>query len=43
MIELGDLNASVENEVIDGRVGQHKVQEEMKVANDYWRCGQSLS
>ena len=43
MVVLWDLNASVGNEVIDGIVGQHGRQEEMKVANDYWRCVQSRS
>ena len=40
---LGDLNARVGNEVIEGIVGQRGVHEEMKVANDYWRCVQSKS
>ena len=41
VVVLGDLNSRVGNEVIEGIVGQY--QEEMKVANDYWRCGQSTS
>ena len=41
VVVLGDLNARVGNEVIERIVGQHGGQEEMKVANDYWRCVQS--
>ena len=43
MVVLGDLNARVGNEVIEGIVGRHGVQEEMKMANDHWRCVQSRS
>ena len=38
VVVLGDLNARVGNEVIEGIVGRGmECQEEMKVANDYWR------
>ena len=43
VVVLGDLNTSVGNEVIEGIVDGMECQEEMKVANDYWRCVQSRS
>ena len=42
VVVLGDLNSRVGKEVVDGIVGL-ECQEEMKVANDYWRCVQSRS
>ena len=43
VVELGNLNARVENKVIEGIVDGIECQEEMKVAKDYWRCVQSRS
>ena len=46
MVVHGDLNARVGNNVIvfkKGIVWSVECQEEMKVANDYWRCVQSKS
>ena len=40
---LGNLNTRVGNEVIEGMVESMECQEEMKVANNYWRCVQSSS
>ena len=41
MVVLLDLNARVGNEMIEGIVDGMECQEEIKVANDYWRCVQS--
>ena len=41
VVVLGDLNARVGSNVIEGIVRLHGVPGEMKVANGYWRCVQN--
>ena len=43
VVMLGDLNARVGNEVIEGIVGRHGVPGRNERANGYWRCVQSRS
>ena len=43
MILLENLKVRVWNDVIEAIVESFECQEEIKVANDYWRCVQSKS
>ena len=43
VVLLGDLNARMGNEVIEGIVGRHGVIGRNDSGNDCWRCVQSRS